>query len=83
MFNALSSSFSSVHGQVRYVHETTMLLLVTLLNIHRFYFFTHRLINKPFSIWLTTPPHLNYVFTLHCNFSLRPFLLTSMIHKVV
>jgi len=34
-------------------------------------FFTHRLSNKPFLIWLlTTPPHLKYVATLPCNLSL-------------
>ena len=31
-------------------------------------FFTHRLSNKHFLIWLlTTPPHLKYVATLPCN----------------
>jgi len=35
------------------------------------FFFTHRLSNKPFLIWLlTTPPHLKYVATLPCNLSL-------------
>ena len=54
------------------MHETTTLLLVTLPNIHRFKkFFTHRLSNKPFLIWLlTTPPYLKYVATLPCNLSL-------------
>ena len=34
-------------------------------------FFTHRLSNKPFIIWLlTTPPHLKYVARLPCNLSL-------------
>jgi len=34
-------------------------------------FFTHRLSNKPFLIWLlTTPPHLKYVAVLPCNLSL-------------
>jgi len=34
-------------------------------------FFTRRLSNKPFLIWLqTTPPHLNCVATLPCNLSL-------------
>jgi len=33
-------------------------------------FFTHRLSNKHFLIWLlTTPPHLKYVATLPCNLS--------------
>ena len=36
-----------------------------------FIFFTHRLSNKPFLIWLlTTPPHLKYAATLPCNLSL-------------
>ena len=35
-------------------------------------FFTHRLSDKPFLIWLlTTPPHLKYAATLLCNLSLR------------
>ena len=34
-------------------------------------FFTHRLSNKPFLMWLTTPPHLKYAATLPCNLSLR------------
>ena len=41
-------------------------------NIHRFknVFFTQRLSNKPFLIWLlTTPPHAKYVDTLPCNLS--------------
>jgi len=34
-------------------------------------FFTHRLSNKRFLIWLlTTPPHLQYPATLPCNLSL-------------
>jgi len=34
-------------------------------------FFTLRLSNKPFLIWLlTTPPHLKYAATLTCNLSL-------------
>jgi len=34
-------------------------------------FFTHRLSNKPFLIWLlTTPPHLKCAATLPCNLSL-------------
>jgi len=40
------------------VHETITFLLVTLPNIHRFYFFTH------------DPPQLKYVATLPCNLSL-------------
>jgi len=33
--------------------------------------FTHRLSNKPFLIWiLTPPPHLKYAATLPCNLSL-------------
>ena len=43
------------------VHETITFLLVT---IHRFYFLTHRLSNKPVLIWLAAPPHLKYVATL-------------------
>jgi len=41
-------------------------------NIYRFkFFFTHRLSNKPFLIWLlTTPQHVKYVATLPCNLSL-------------
>jgi len=36
-----------------------------------FNFFTHRLSNKPFLIWLlTTPPYLKYAATLPCNMSL-------------
>jgi len=36
------------------------------------FFFTHRLSNKLFLIWLlTTPPHLKYAATLPCNSSLR------------
>ena len=40
-------------------------------NFADFIFFTRRLSNKPFLIWLlTTPPHLKYVATLPCNLSL-------------
>jgi len=36
-----------------------------------FIFFTRRLSNKPFLIWLlTTPPNLKYATTLPCNLSL-------------
>jgi len=54
------------------VHETITFLLVTLPNIHRFLiFFTLRLSNKLFLIYLlTTPPHLKNVATLPCNLSL-------------
>jgi len=54
------------------MHETTTLLLITLPTIHRFQtFFTRRLSNKPFLIWLLTiPPHLKYAATLFCNLSL-------------
>ena len=55
------------------VHETiTFKLVVTFPNIHQFYFFfIHRLSNKPFLIWLlTTPLHLKYVATLRCDLSL-------------
>jgi len=50
----------------------TMLLLVTLPNIHRLKKFTHRLSNKPFLIWLllTIPTRLKYAATLPCNLSL-------------
>ena len=38
-------------------------------------FFTDRLSNKPFLIWLlTTPPHLQYVATIPCNLSLMACL---------
>jgi len=50
------------------LHDTTTFLFVTLLNIYRFYFFTGRLSNKPFLIWLLTiSPHLKYAATLRCN----------------
>ena len=56
------------------VHETIAFLLVTLPNIHHRFKknFTHRLSNKPFLIRsLTTPqPHLKYIATLPCSFSL-------------
>jgi len=42
-------------GKAHKVHETTTFLLVTLPNIHRLnFFFTDRLSNKPFLIWLLT-----------------------------
>ena len=51
--------------------DTTTLLLVTLPNIHQFYFFHSPTQQYPFLIWLlTTPPHLKYVATLPCNLSL-------------
>ena len=54
MSRILSSSFSSVLAR-REVHETTTFLFVTLPNIHRLkVFFTYRLSNKPFLIWLLT-----------------------------
>jgi len=53
------------------VHETTTLLLVTLPYIHRLKNFFHSFKNKPFLIWLLTPPpHLKCVGTLPCNLSL-------------
>jgi len=79
----LSSSFSSVVAQTHKVHETTTFLLQTLLNIHQF-FFTGRLSNKPFLIWLLrTPPNLKYVATLLCNLLLIACFLTLMFRKVV
>ena len=51
------------------VHETIMFLFVTFTDLK--FFFTHRLSNKPFLIWLlTSPPQLKYVVTLPCNLSL-------------
>ena len=48
------------------------------------FFFTDRLSNKPFLMWLlTTPRHLKYAATLPCNLSLRAVLLTLVFHKVV
>jgi len=44
-------------GQVRKVHETTTLLLVTLPSIHRLKKFTHRLINKPFILMVNLYHH--------------------------
>jgi len=59
------------------VHETVTFLLVglTLPNIHRFHnFFSHRLGNKPFLIWLlTASPHLKYADTIPSNLSLRAY----------
>ena len=47
-------------------------------------FFTDRLSNKRFLIWLlTTPPHLKYIATLPCNLWLIACYLTLMFHKVV
>ena len=80
--HALSSTISiAVGGQVHKVHETTTFLLVTLPNIHRLVFFTGRLSNEPFVIWLlTTPPH-NAI--LPCNLSAITCFLTLMFHRVV
>ena len=59
-------------------------MLATLPNIHQFNFFTDRLRNKPFLIWLlTTIPHLKYVATLPCNLSLIACFLTLMFYRVV
>ena len=59
------------------MHETVTFLLVglTLPNIHRFHiFFSHRLGNKPFLIWLlTASPHLKYADTIPSNLSLRAY----------
>jgi len=64
--------------------DNTMLLLVTLPNIHQLKNYTHTLSNKPFLIWLlTTPTHLKYVATLPCNFLWIAFFLTLMFHKVL
>jgi len=50
------------------VHETVTFLFVTLPDIRRFNFFSNRLSNKPFLIWLLkTSPHLKYAATLPCN----------------
>ena len=47
-------------------------------------FFTRRLSNKPFLIWLLTiPPHLEYVTTVPCHLSLIASFLTLMFHVVV
>ena len=77
-------------GQVRKVHETTTLLLVTLPNIHRLNKFTHRLTNKPFyphgkpvSLWGiavfrflggVSPPSLNFKIK---NFNSRALSASS------
>jgi len=56
-----------------HMHETATFLLVILPNIHQFLlFFTDRVSNKPFLIWvLTTAPHFEYVAILPCyNLSL-------------
>jgi len=85
---ALSSSFSSV--MARYATCTRHHVLACnfakhspILNI----FFADRLSNKPFLIWLLTPPpHLKYVATLPsvpCNLSLITCFLTLMFHKVM
>jgi len=54
------------------VHLTITFLLVTLPNIHRFYFFSLTdSADKPFLIWLLkSPPHLKYVATVPSNLSL-------------
>jgi len=54
------------------MHETITFFKVLACNFAKhspmLIFFTHRLSNKPFLIWLlTTPPHLKYVATLPCN----------------
>ena len=47
-------------------------------------FFTGRLSNKPFLIWLlTTPAHFKYVATLPGNASLITCFLTLLFHKPV
>jgi len=65
---ALTSSFSSVLARrTKCMRQPCTLLYVTFSNIHRFkdFFFTDRLSNKPFLIWLnTSPPHLKYVAIL-------------------
>jgi len=74
------------------VHKTITFVLVTLPNIYQFKkFFTHRLSNKLFLIWLlTTPPHFKYVATLPCNLLLMACFAdinvsqgNSNIHKVL
>jgi len=46
--------------------------------------FTGRLSNKPFLIWLLTPPpHLKYVATLPCDLSSIDCFLILMFHEVV
>ena len=48
------------------------------------FFFTDRLSNKPFLIWLlTTLPYLKHVATVPCNSSLIACFLTLMFHKVM
>ena len=45
------------------------------------FFFTGRLSNKPFLLWLlTTPPHFEYVAALPCNLSLIACFLMLMFH---
>ena len=47
-------------------------------------FFTDRLSNEHFVIWLlTTQPYLKYVAILPCNLSVMSCFLTFMFHKVV
>jgi len=49
-----------------------------------FNFFTLRLNNKPFLIWLlTTPPHLKYAVTLPCNLSLIACFADIYVSQVV
>ena len=47
-------------------------------------FFTGRLSNKHFLIWLlTTPPHIKYVATLPCNFVVNRLFCDIKVSQVV
>ena len=84
--HALSSTISiAVGGQVHKVHETKTPSCLWLCQIFTDWFFTGRLSNEPFVIWLlTTPPHHVLLHaTLPCNLSAITCFLTLLFHGVV
>ena len=78
IYNLLADNF--IQYNTKFVKRH---VAVVLPNIHQSKN-TDRLNNKPFLIWLlTTPPHLKYVATLHCNLLLMACFMTLMFHTVV
>jgi len=68
---ALSSFFSNVTVGTQSARDNHVLVRNFIKYSPILIFFTYRLNNKPFLIWLLrTPPYLKYVATLPCNLSL-------------
>jgi len=73
----VSCTFLQCAGQVRIVHETTTFLLVTLPNIHRF-FFTGKVNNKPFLNLVINNPTTPQI----CSYTTLQFIVNRLFSDV-